>query len=316
MRATIVFVTGRQDPQLDWVVSDLLAQMRSDDEFQLVAIDTFARTPHDLGIEQHVGRFTDVIVSPPKPNIWQGRHRVTKVDWWANSNARNTGMVFCKNDFIVFLDDRCHLGPQWMEAVRRAERKRSFVLAGSYEKHENGEIVHDHRRQKHPDGKRDCGGGWLFGCAFALPLQWCLDVNGMEEGCDGLSFEDCIFGHMLANCGHRIDFDPRMFVSQERSRTHTNKFMRSDKGISPKDKSHAALERFGKAKRTEITPDLTALRAAIARGEPFPIPDPNVDYLDWFDGTSIKDFTDGFVGDTTSFSAALAASTASASKNR
>jgi hypothetical protein len=312
MRATIVFVTGRDEPHLDWVVADLLAQIQAGDELQLVVIDALGRTPAQFGIADHVARFSHVIVSPPKPTIWQGAHRITKVDWWANSNARNTGMVLCRNDFVAFLDDRCHLGSRWLEAVRRAERKRSFVLAGSYEKNENGAIVADHRRVKYPDGKRNCGGGWLFGCAFALPLQWCLDVNGMEEGCDGLSFEDCIFGHMLENQGHRIDFEPKMFVSQERSKTHTNRYMRSDRGIPPRDKSHAALERFGKRKRTEFTPDLTAMRAAIARGEPFPIPDPKADYRDWFDGASIREFTDGVAGDTASFSSASSSTTASA----
>lgn len=307
MRATVVFVTGRKEPRFDWVTADLIAQMHPSDEIQLIAIDALARSATDLGIDPHLSRFTDVIVASPKPNIWQGKHRITQADWWAASNARNTGMVLCKNDYIIFIDDRCHLGPQWMEALRRAERKRNFVIAGSYEKHEDGRLVTDHRRGLNPAGKRNCGGGWLYGCAFGMPLQWCLDVNGMEEGCDGLSYEDCIFGFMLENHGIRIDFEPKMFVSQERSIAHMNTYLRS-KGIPPNDKAEAALARFRKRKRTEFTPDLTAMRAAIARGESFPIPDPTADYLDWFDGRSIRGFTNGLVGDTTSFATTTATS--------
>jgi hypothetical protein len=214
---------------------------------------------------------------------------VTSVDWWANSNARNTGIVLCKTDYAAFLDDRCHLGPAWLETVRRGEQKRDAVIAGSYEKHENGELSLDHRLRDRPTGKQNCGGGWLFGCTFALPLEWCLEANGFEEGCDGLSGEDYIFGFMLENNGHRIDFSSELFVSLERSRPHGNVYVRRDKGVSPDDKSHAAIARFKPLKRSEFTTDLRALRARLARGEGFPVPDPKVDYRDWYDGTLIRD---------------------------
>ena len=62
-----------------------------------------------------------------------------------------------------------------------------------------------------------------------------------------------------------------------------------DKGVSPNDKSHAALRRFGTQHRTEFTPDLRARRDLIARGEPFPVPDPAHDWRDWYDGQPIRD---------------------------
>ena len=129
----------------------------------------------------------------------------------------------------------------------------------------------------------------MYGCTLALPLDWCLEANGFEEGCDGLSGEDYIFGFMLENNGHRIDFDPGLFVSLERSSSHRNMYVRVDKGVSPKDKSHAAIARFGKRKRTEFTADLRSLRNQLARGGGFPIPDPKGDYRDWFDGSAIRE---------------------------
>lgn len=289
MKLTVIYVTGRRDPCLSWAVDDLLRQRRDKDELHLIVVDALDRSLEQLGVGAQARQFKSAIVTPPKPNIWQGKHRVTSVDWWANSNARNTGIVLCKTDFVAFLDDRCHLGPEWLETVRAADRKQGSVIVGSYDKIENGKTTVDHRRSQCPGGKRNCGGGWLYGCTLALPLAWCLDVNGFEEGCDGLSGEDYIFGFMLENNGRRIDFVPSLFVKLERSSAHANTYVREDKGTPPRDKSHSALERFKRRKRTEFTPDLRAIRSQVLRGGAFPIPDPRVDYRDWYDGTLIRD---------------------------
>jgi hypothetical protein len=283
---TIVYITGRKDPHIDWAVEDLDRQIRGDDKIFLIVVDTYGRTADMLGIRS--SKLDTVLVTPPKPNIWQGPHRVTSVDWWANSNARNTGILLCKTDYVAFLDDRCHLGVRWLDTVRHGELERASVIAGTYDKHEDGKIVIDHRYQQCPQGKIDCGGSWLYGCTLALPLEWCLETNGFEEGCDGLSGEDYIFGFMLENNGHRIDFAPHLFVSLERSSPHANTYVRVDKGVSPRDKSHAALARFRDQKRSEFTPDLRLLREHLAQGGEFPIPDPKGDYRDWYDDTPIN----------------------------
>lgn len=286
VRITIVYITGRREPHVDWMVGDLKRQMQVDDEIHLVVVDTFARPPAFLGIPGDL--FANVVVTTPKPTIWQGPHRVTAVDWWANSNARNTGIALCKTDYIVFLDDRCHLGGGWLNVVRASELARESVVVGAYEKLENGKVTRDHRLLQCPEGKIDCGGGWLYGCTLALPLEWCLEANGFEEGCDGLSGEDYIFGFMLENNGHRIDYNSQMFVQLERSSLHSNTYVRTDKGKSPNDKSHVAIARFKPRKRTEFTPDLRSIRAGLSRGEPFPIPDPLADHRDWYDGTLVR----------------------------
>lgn len=287
MKLTVVYITGRKDPCANWALENIEQQIKKKDKIHLIVVDTYNRSPAVLGIRSK--RLEDVVVTTPKPSIWQGPHRVTSVDWWANSNARNTGIVLCKTDYIAFLDDRCRLGPRWLETVRFAEDKRKSVVVGSYDKIEDGKRTMDHRRVQCPDGKRDCGGGWLYGCTLALPLNWCLEVNGFEEGCDGLSGEDYIFGYMLQNSGRTIDFVPSLFVELERSRQHVNTFVRADKGVSPNDKSHAALDRFAKLKRTEFTPDLKNIRAQLSRGGELPIPDPSGDHRDWYDSALIRE---------------------------
>ena len=143
-------------------------------------------------------------------------------------------------------------------------------------------------------GRKNCGGGWLYGCTFALPLEWALEVNGAEEGCDGMGAEDYILGFMLENNGHRIDFVPSLSVTQERieisgiSKNLSGSLRRADKGTSPNDKSHAAVDRFRSRKHTEFTPDLRAMRAMRASGTlTWPLPDPAL--RDWYDGQLVRE---------------------------
>ena len=312
IKAAIAFVTGRKEPRLEWVIDALEQQVQAGDDLTLIVIDAIAAWPaarrdvSELGYRPMpaIGR---VIHIPPKPNPWQGPHRIIDREGWGMANARNTAFIACPPDveYIAFLDDRARPGPSWLDAVRRGDRRRDAVLAGAYEKTESTDaeggttLVHDHRLKHHPGGLPNCGGGWLYGCTFAMPLAWALEVNGFEEGTDGLSLEDCIFGLMLGNRHHRIDYVPSLFVSQDRTIGNTSTkggfYAARDKGISPNDKSHAALARFRKRNRTtpEFTADLAQLRERFhATGGDYhrtewPLPDPNM--VDWYDGQPIRD---------------------------
>lgn len=288
MRATIVYSTARPQPRLDWLVEGLERQGRPGDELELVVVDARGRSAREIGYRP-VAPVKRLVEAVPKPCIWQGPQRLTHRDWWALSNARNTGAVLATTDYLIFVDDRCHLGARWLAEVRAAELGRMSVVAGSYEKREDARVTHDHRRLQRPRGLDNCGGGWLFSCTVAMPLEWFLGVNGFEEGCDGLSGEDSVLGLMLGNAGRRIDFRPEMRVIQERSTGTGHHFARADKGVSPNDKSHAAIARFGRRARTEFTPDLRALRARIAAGGAFPDVDQSIEHRDWYDGQPIRD---------------------------
>lgn len=295
MRLTISFITGRPMPRLDWMLASLVPQLRAGDAVEVLVIDMLGRTPEALGTSSRPRGNVRVRVVLPKPTPWQGEHRVTSRDWWAKSSSMNTAFVLCDTDYVAFVDDCCRLGPRWLETIRHGERRRSSVLAGTYDKIEHGVVSHDHRRLLCPGGKTNCGGGWLYGCTFALPLEWALEANGAEEGCDGMGTEDYIFGFMLENNGHRIDFMPGLAVTQERPESAVPgvpsiALRRTDKGVSPHDKSHAALARFRGRKSTEFSPDLRALRAARAAGQlSWPLPDP--DLRDWYDGQLVREMT-------------------------
>ena len=288
MKITIAYITAREEPCLDWLIDGLDQQARASDKIELIVVDALGRPAAAIGYRP-VNAIKKLVETRPKPSIWQGEHRITAHDFFANANARNTAIIMCTTEYICFLDDRCKLDLGWLDQIRLGEKKRESVICGPCDKHEDKGVSVDHRRHHAPQGKQNCGGGWCFGGNFALPLKWLLEVNGCEEGCDPVGLEDCVLGHMLENVGRQIDFIAEMSVQLDRHGfVHPLNFPRHDKGPSPHDKSHAIQDRFFPRKRTEFTPDLKKLRRQISKNKPFPIPDPSGDYRDWYDGSSIR----------------------------
>jgi hypothetical protein len=287
--ATIIYVTARDEPRIDWLIDGLEAQATSWDDLELVVVDLLARSAAQIGVRS-IPCVQRLVVTPPKPCVWQGPQRLTSRDWWAASNARNTGIALATRDYLAFLDDRCQIGSTWLATLRSAARDRASVLAGAYDKDDDPRPILDHRKILYPRGRKNCGGGWLYGGSMALPLDWALEVNGFEEGCDGLAGEDCIFGYHLANAGRRIDFSVDLYVRKERrGQTRSHHMATADKGAGPTRKSEIARRRFEPRRRTEFTPDLRELRRVVQAGAPFPDVDPDARHVDWYDGQPIRD---------------------------
>ncbi len=314
MNLSICVITGRVEPQLDWLADSLRAQLAPGERPQLIVIDFWSQEMpqdnwHSGDVVQRRERITaavgdgfELVITPPKPTVWQGPHRLTKENWFANSNARNTGFCLAKHPFVAFCDDRLVLGDHWLESVRLA-MKGQYAVAGAYEKRV-GMVVHKGRmtgvgtvigrdnRRSGIEKTVHCHGPWFYGGTFALPLAWALAVNGFEEGMDSLSFEDAIFGMMLENNGYTMKYDPRMLIIEDRSHGCLGKaFRREDKGVigTAGDKSHESLRRFGTKKRTEFTLDLIEIRNHTLKGEVFPVTLGQPSH-DWFDGMKTTDF--------------------------
>jgi hypothetical protein len=297
MNLTIAFVTARPEPLWDKFCESFRSQVvrhsTAADRFYLVIVD-------GLYNDQRSDRFHETAVSygleyplsvvHPKPTVWQGPYRLTKQDWWAMSNARNTAICLCQTEWLACVDDRLTLGPQWLQAVRDAMAG-GYAVCGSYEKVDaSGQSLGKDCRieQLKQSGQfgyhpHNAPGQWWYGCSTALPLEWALAVNGYDESCDGSSMEDVIFGMHLANAGYPIKFDPRMHVIEDRTPGQLGPVMkREDKGNSPNDKSHALLDRLKGRASAAHTINLRQIREDLAKGLPFPMP--AGPFVDWYDG--------------------------------
>jgi hypothetical protein len=296
MNITIAFVTCRREPEIGWFLDSLQNQCQTDQIAHLIIVDAAGAIEKVLPTKYSC--FIKTTFTEPKPTVWQGRHRITKEDWWAMSNARNTALCLCDTSYIVWVDDRCVLGPRWLEGVREAANA-EYAVCGTYEKHhnmrvENGNIIDPGRL----DGKdaRALNGIALchhqfWGGTYGIPVEWALKVNGWEEMCDSLGAEDYIMGMMLCNAGCVNKFDPRLMLIQDRT---------PDKSLVPRktskerfshdteDKGHKAIERFGAGSKSQHPWDIRAIRDSVLAGNAFPSVE-TYPQTDWFDGQPIKD---------------------------
>ena len=307
MKLSIILITNRYEPHVEWTLDSLFSQARFDDKIEVIIVAPDYCTLR--GLER-----PNVRHHPPKPTIWSGPHRITKADWWSAASQRNTGICLATGDWVAFLDDRSVLLPGWLDCVNQAMQEQ-YCVCGTYQKvHDlvvdNG-CVKSFKEIKSKFGipERDsrieyaerywithgmkppfeCPGEWTYGCSLALPLEWVLRVGGFDETCDGLSFEDSPFGLMLQNNNFPIYFDPRMKIIEDRTPGQCEPIaLRRDKGVSPNDKSHALLKKLKDLKHVLLPPDLRGIRAMVQAGKSFPAP--TTPATDWYDGQQINQF--------------------------
>lgn len=308
---TVAYITSRNHPKFDWFFDSLMRQVGIQTVRQVIVVDMLADVPNRKETVKILSHGVPLLHTLPKPNIWQGKHRITKDNWWAASNARNTAIALCRTDWLACMDDRAVLLPGWIETVHKAI-KGGYIVAGAYEKRihmkvSSGTITHlgshsgaavnsdkDTRelflKQKSLPIPFDCGGEWLFGCNFALPIACALQVNGFpEDYCDSLSMEDVVFGMILKNSGFKIKYDYRMKMVEDRTPSESGPVIhRTDKGKSPDDKSHAVLRVFHGAKTSKNSYNLSKLRVHVLKGQEWPAP--TAPHKDWYDGQPIKEF--------------------------
>ena len=178
MSLTICMTTSRMEPCIFWMLDSLNAQISKDDEVHVLFI-WLGCVPCEMSVGSY--KFKSIRSTTPKPNVWQGDHKLTKDSWWAVSNSRNTALCLCKTDWILFLDDRCVLQPGFMDAVREAmtgkyrgpyryEKRQKMVVENGVIK-DQGILQSVDSRETH---RGHIGGQIPFPCPGRMAIRCCL----------------------------------------------------------------------------------------------------------------------------------------------
>lgn len=314
-------VTARPQNNIEWFFDSLKLNHNWQKVSQIVIVDKYAEACHGwterdvAAARNHVydaaGVFAPIVQHvPPKPCVWSGKHRLTPRDWWSTASYRNTALCYCRSDFLAMLDDRCVLAPTWLDAVLEA-KVGGWAVCGTYSKQVGmtvvdgvitnmGETIGKDSRMEGIPGERrmKCPGVWMFGCTFALPTEWMLQVNGVDESWDSVSMEDTHFGQMLENNGFPIYHDSRMKMVEDRTpaeqdaKNREHDMKRSSKERYPhdkEDKTHTLIKKLWNNKRAAHPWDLTVIRNRVLAGHAFPIP--LGPHHDWFDGQPLAEMT-------------------------
>lgn len=237
---SIAYMTNRLDPQFDWFIHSLNREATPENKWsqiaELIVVDFHANEPGrwahltskvKIQLPEHV----KIKHITPKPCPYQGEFRISKDNHFAASNARNTAFIVCESEYIVFVDDLSFFAPGWLDNVLWSKAA-SNVILGAYTKvndvivDETGEFsfknalgaegniigVDSRLSQAKEAGANQVTGSWLFGCSFGLPLDLAFQVNGFDEACDSLGFEDVLFGIRLGRATNQIYYCPNMFT--------------------------------------------------------------------------------------------------------
>lgn len=313
MNLSIALCTSREYPNVEWFYDSIVRQVGAGDNIEVIVIDSFVGSVEEFRDFSN-GSKVSMRTRRPKPCFWSGKFRLTKEEWWSKSNSLNTFFCLAQHPWVCVVDDRSVILPGWLDCIRtQMAAKEPYVLCGAYEKRtnmtvENGVIKNagiiigkDSRAEyceKHYSNPAHqlsppykAPGEWTYGCTISLPLEWALNVGGFEEEtCDGMSAEDTAFGLMLANNGYPIKYDPRMMLIEDRTPGQIGPVaIRRDKGVSPNDKSHAALDKLKGLKHTLNKFDIRKLRDDALAGKPWPAPSGSD--RDWFDGQPLSEMT-------------------------
>lgn len=305
-KLTVCYMTNRRDCRIEWFLDSLREQcQREGIKPKVVVVDFYA---NEREVPAEISSQVDVWTAP-KPTVWQGPHRLTTKDYFAPSNARNTGICFAEDGIVAFVDDLSVLMNGWLRTVMTASR--GNVLLGRYAKVKELEVVSgipvkyiefdlgmDSRQARVPLDKRtEVDGGWMFGCSVAGHVEDFLLINGFDEDCDSMGGEDYVCGLMLAHHGCRLWYCPEMYTLESEELHFVEKpFARIikhwEKGKSnfrERDASHAMLNMVRSGGR-RISPNycnLRELRYDCLRGMNFPIS--QIPQHDWRDSQPLSE---------------------------
>lgn len=236
-KITIAYFTCRKDPKIEWFFRSLDRELKSDwSNINILIVDyhhQFDEINRELEFkkiyEKYVEKGLNVKHVAPKPTPYQGKYKITKNNYFAASNARNTAFLHCDTSYIVCIDDLTVIKEGWLEVILWA-KKNNFIVYGSYAKVKNLTCDELGNYTYNPDINLDSrfnnsvidnnfatkvAGSWLFGCSFGVPMEYVYKTDGFDESCDTIGAEDYDFGIRLGRLTENIYYSRQMFTYED-----------------------------------------------------------------------------------------------------
>ena len=260
--ASIVYSTCRHEPAFEWFAESLARQLDDDGGVEVIVVDGVDSAGRGERWQRvAAGRFALRRVAA-KPSPYNGAHRLTTRDYFAAASARNTGLVYARAPYVIFVDDASLLMDGWWSAAREAALG-GTVVTGAYRKCwemrvRDGVLVSSRRadsgidsRWALGDARRPVrvGGGQLFGACIGAPRDLLLGLNGFDELCDSIGGEDWQLGVRFELAGIPIYYDRRMLsIESEELHRQGTPFRRVDRTLT-REAYMDRLEAFGVRRR-------------------------------------------------------------------
>ncbi|MEO8487710.1 MAG: hypothetical protein ABI585_15390 [Betaproteobacteria bacterium] len=282
-RISVVYTTAREDPAFHWFADGLARQLPDDADVEVLLVDSHCDAARTERFEAAVrGRF-ELRHVPPKPSPYQGPHRVTRRDFFSAASARNGGIAYARAPYVVFADDCSVPMPGWWRGIERAARH-GHAVTGAFQRHwgmtvEDNLLVESRLEPDGLDGRWSGGddarpvrvyGGQLYTPTFAAPREALLAVNGFDELCDTIGFEDCQLGIRMGYAGIDLHYDRSMTIVKSQDHNSRSRLVREDR-VLPPDAYLERLAEFGvPARRTNGNFDSSQMLLDIVLGTESP----------------------------------------------
>lgn len=232
-KLSIIYSTCRKQPKFEWFVEYLVDVYKSIPQDEIIFSDVFLH--FDNNRRKHLenivaGRFEYTHLEP-KPTMWYGPSKKTKCHFFDASSTRNSGLIACSGEHVVFIDDLSIPSPNWLESHREAAQA-GIVMAGIYDKvygiqiDSRNVVVGFQKQDSIIDGRADygdnekyqkIGGGWCFTGNLSVPFEYINKINGFDELYARHGNEDCDFGVRLHNAGYDIWLNKKCKVFEDQN---------------------------------------------------------------------------------------------------
>lgn len=222
---SFIYSSCRKNSCIEWFLNGLYDQAKElnvdTSLFQIIYID-FHLQYDETRIETFQNlikdKFNDFVHVSSKPSPYQGKYKITKHECFCAGLARNTGVCYAKNNYLVFVDDLAAMGPNNLKYIMDYARN-NLIVAYSFKKvkqlkYENKNVFFeevlsgiDPRIGQLPGKFREMDGGQFYGHG-GMPLSVALQFNGYDEIHNAIGAED-------SNLGLRIKKYHKLYFSED-----------------------------------------------------------------------------------------------------